>query len=165
MKRVQNILIVLLIMASAGALVAQEPFLDERREQLESLRIWKMTEFMELTSEQSTVFFPKLHEFEQSLREQQKQQEILLKKIHGRLDNREQEFTQAEVDQLIIDLMKLQKHILEKRQKFMQSLESDLRPEQQAKYIIFESQFKHRLMRMMRSPENRGPAPHSRRRK
>lgn len=165
MKRVRCILILVLITASTGALLAQEPFMDERRERLESLRIWKMTEFMELTSEQSIVFFPKLQAFEKSLREQQEQQEILLREINDRLENQEEEFTQAEVDQLIKDLMKMQKHILEKRQKFMDSLEDDLRPEQQAKFIIFESQFKNRLMRMMHPPENGGPVPHSKRRK
>jgi len=164
MKRMRSVLILLLIMATAGALMAQAPFTEERREQLESLRIWKMTEFMKLSPEQSTLFFPKLRAFEESLREDQDQQRVLMRKVHSRLENPQEEFTQAEVDQLIRDLMKMEKQILDKRQTFMHSLENDLSPDQQARFIIFESQFKHRLMRMMHSPQNGGPAPRNRRR-
>jgi hypothetical protein len=62
MKKVIIILLINLLLTPI-IMLGQEDFMPpmnpERREQMEALRIWKMTEFLDLTSDQSVSFFPK----------------------------------------------------------------------------------------------------------
>ena len=78
MKNNWLLLISLILLGFTGQLAAQPHSFDEskismaeRHEKMETLRIYKMTEFLELTPEQSEKFFPRLKQYENNVRKMQ----------------------------------------------------------------------------------------------
>ena len=69
------VLIAGILIFSVEPLLAQPPMgsvgKEKMRERIETLRLWKMIEFLDLSSEQSDEFLPLLHEFQKAQKENQ----------------------------------------------------------------------------------------------
>ena len=139
------------------------PMNPERRERMESLRIWKMTEFLELSSDQSVLFFPKLREYEESIRSDQEGQREIIRRINEKIEREADRISEEDVRKYTQQMTDFEKKIIDKKQKFILDLSDVLTPEQQMKFIIFDSNFRNRLMKML-NPEDRPMGPQSRRR-
>jgi Spy/CpxP family protein refolding chaperone len=143
------ILIVLVIpfsqVSSQHELLMQE--IEGRRERLETMRIWKMTEFLDLSTEQSEKFFPMLREFEENVREEQKKQRKLISEIYTDYTP-----TESDVEKLISQLADSERNIINTKEKFIISLSEVLTPEQQIKYIVFDIRFRSDLVKSLQGP-------------
>jgi Spy/CpxP family protein refolding chaperone len=143
-----------------GFINAQEDFMGpmdpDRRERMETLRIWKMTEFLDLTTEQSTKFFPKLKEFKESIRSDQDKQRKIMIEIHKLVNDKDYKSSYADVKNYAKQLSELEKSIITKKEAFIIDTGDILTADQQMEYIIFERRFRSRLMKALYQHEGPG---------
>ena len=125
---------------------------DLRRDQLENLRIWKMTEFLELTPEQSEKFFPKLRMHDNSIKELKNSQKDKIKTVHQQIrEDKNYSFESGEIKKIVHDISSVEIQIIKKNEEFILSLNNILTSGQIIKYMIFEQRFRGHLINEMKS--------------
>ena len=134
------------------------PMNPERREQMEALRIWKMTEFLGLTSDQSIRFFPKLKEMEAGIRKNLDKQRDIMIEINKLTEDPKYKANPADVKKYAYRLAELEKEIVTDKENFIISCADVLTTEQQLKFMTFENRFRSRLMRSL-SPSDEPKTP------
>jgi len=156
MKKILGVTVIIVFLCT-GFINAQEDFMGpmnpDRRERMESLRIWKMTEFLDLTTEQSTKFFPKLKEFRESISDDRDRQRKIMIEIHKLVKDEDYKSSQADVKKYAKQLSELEKNIISKKEAFIIDTGDVLTADQQMKYIIFDNRFRNRLMKALYHPE------------
>lgn len=156
MKKILGLTLIIIFLC-VGFINAQEDFMGpmdpDRRERMETLRIWKMTEFIDLTTEQSTQFFPKLKEFRESISDDRNRQRKIMIEIHKLVNDEDYKSSHADVKKYAKQLSKLEKNIITKKEAFIIDTGDVLTADQQMKYIIFENRFRNRLMRALYQPD------------
>lgn len=169
MKSMIKFLLIVLILVPVCNVFAQDDFWkgskQHRRERMESLRIWKMTEFLDLSTDQSAKFFPELKEFEKNIKIQQDKQKTLMMEIHEKTMESDYSPSESDVKKLARSLAEIERDIISQKEKFIISLSSILTSEQQVKYVIFEQQFRNRMMKMLHLPNNQIKGEKERRQK
>ncbi|MBU0711096.1 hypothetical protein KJ762_00950 [bacterium] len=155
------VLIGLFILGTAAQ--AQDDFMEpmdpDRREQMEALRIWKMTEYLELSTEQSILFFPRLKEFEDIIHDNQNRQRDIMKSIYELLKDENYTTTEKDVKNYAKQLAGLEKEISNQKEAFITSIGDVLTKDQQLKFIVFDNRFRNRLMRSIYQPQGHGKGP------
>jgi len=156
--------IVLIGLFIQGTVVmAQDDFMEtmdpDRREQMEALRIWKMTEYLELSTEESIQFFPRLKEFEDIIHENQNRQRNIMKSIYELLKDENYTTTEKDVKNYAKQLADLEKEISNQKEAFIISIGDVLREDQQLKFIVFDNRFRNRLMRSICQPPGHEKSP------
>ena len=122
-------------------------------DKIQTLRMWKMTEVLDLSEEQASRFFP-------ALKEMQKEQETARQRL-VELSNEVEDALAEKADTIqilgIIDEMISMKKIeAESEIKFFTKARSILSVEQQAKYVIFERDFRKKMMDLIRDSRKDG---------
>ena len=156
MKKILGLTLILVFLC-IGFINAQEDFMGpmdpDRRERMETLRIWKMTEFLDLSTEQSTQFFLKLKEFKESIRDDRDKQRKIMIEIHKLVNDEDYKSSQADVKKYAKKLSELEKNIITKKEAFVSDIGDVLTADQQMKYLIFENKFRNRLMKTLYQKE------------
>ncbi len=139
-------------------LVAQEPY-DKKdpREIIEKVRIYKLTEALDLTEEQTTKFFPHLKEMRKTEQEFQKQRLELIQKLRDLLKNNTPE---QEIVNVLNKFQEIHKKRITAQMKEIEDLRQILTPVQQAKFMIFQEDFEREireLIREVRKGRNKPP--------
>jgi Spy/CpxP family protein refolding chaperone len=115
---------------------------------LDAIRIWKLTEALKLTEEQTVTFLPLVQIHERKLREAQR--EIQGITAEGRNLLKQENISQKDVDKLIKRYTAKQTEIFRIKQDFVKTLPQYLTPEQQLLYIGFEARFRKELREFMK---------------
>ena len=133
------------------------PLQDRRRgNRLEMMKMWQLTEKLELTEEQASKFFPKYNALEKELRELGKEQRELfgeMKKMMGE----DKEVTDKDLKRITKKVSELEQQKIDRKQDFFEDLDDFLSPGQRAKYYGFELWFKDELRRGLRERGKMGP--------
>ncbi|MBO8130849.1 MAG: hypothetical protein H0Z29_04935 [Candidatus Marinimicrobia bacterium] len=119
-----------------------------KAERLRTIKIWKLTEYLDLTEDQSTRFFPRFNNLEDIIRDKYKEKMYLVKKIEEEIDKKDGSITSREVNSYIDKLYGIDKDIINEKEKFIRGLSDILTPEQQLKYLIFEDKFRMQMMKV-----------------
>jgi len=131
----------------AQTLLAQ-PHMDlERREmmreRIETLKLWKMIEFMDLSPEQSDEFLPQLREFQKAQKELEMGRRQLFKELEEELESKEPD--EKKLRQIILGLEKNKEELERERKNFLTNSRKTLTPIQGAKLLLFEHTFEKQL--------------------
>ncbi|UCG93387.1 MAG: Spy/CpxP family protein refolding chaperone [candidate division WOR-3 bacterium] len=114
---------------------------------IEEVRIWRITQELDLTSEQATQLFPKLHEFRKVERDFRKQRMQLLSEmrilLHRGASN--QEIRNVVEQYRAVHIKKIEQEV-----KSLKEMEKILTPVQQAKFLIFEDEFTREILDMIK---------------
>jgi len=126
---------------------------ENPRQRLEMLRVWKMTEYLELDESQAARFFPAL----QSMQERRYALDSTTISLHGiiRTELQEGEVNQQQVNNWRQEILNNQEQKVRIQREFMETLPEYLTAEQQAKYLIFEQQFQQILWDIIREDRER----------
>lgn len=129
-------------------LVAQEP-IDKKdpREIIEKVRIYKLTEALDLTEEQTTKFFPHLKEMRKTEQEFQKQRLELIQKLRDLIKNNAPE---QEIVNVLNKFQEIHKKRMAAQMKEIEDLRQILTPVQQAKFMIFQEDFEREIRELIR---------------
>ncbi|MGQ9534035.1 MAG: hypothetical protein ACUVTF_02220 [bacterium] len=142
MKRLAFLLVPLLV------LLAQESF-DKRdpREIIEKVRMYKLTETLDLTEEQTAKFFPHLKEMRKNEQDFQDQRMVLLQELRNLVKRSARE---QEIIDVLNKLQELQKKRMTYQMQEIESLKKILTPVQQAKFLIFQEDFEREIRELIR---------------
>ena len=148
----KSLLLILLILVPA-ILFAQPRGMrgqkkNPRREQIEMLRIWKMTEELDLTEEQAGSFFTRLRVDDKNIDELELERQSIFQELH-------KEAMEGGIDGKILDekierISVIEIKILRNRVDFIKNMDDLLSPVQRAKLMVFRHRFRGRMENMMR---------------
>jgi Spy/CpxP family protein refolding chaperone len=156
-----KLLVILTMTAVAGLAIAQPPSMPENgpmrekvRERLKTMKIWKLTEEVGLSSEQSEKFFPLYNRHEKAIEEIDARRGELINRLE-RLAN-SQEASDKEISELSDQLESFPRSMMEERARFFKEAGSILGPRQLAKLMVFEERFRERLQQFVRDIRREG---------
>jgi len=154
MKKILLLAGMILILLPAGGVFAQghPPSADERsdrgeerekiRENIETLRMWKLLEALDLTSEQSDKFLPVLKDFQKARRNFEDQRRDLLKQLETALQSAPED---KQLKEILADLENNREQFQTELDRYMNQSKTILTIEQQAKLALFEDQFERKM--------------------
>ena len=148
MRIFKSVLVLLILMFSTQVFAQPgpngEPRMREKmKERIKTLKIWKLTEEVDLTSDQSEKFFPIYKDFQKGLMELEEKRFRLLREL-DELSNADDVNDQSlknkmdEIEAIHDDHKKL-------HTAFLKDTGSILSVKQQARLLIFEERFKNRM--------------------
>ena len=117
---------------------------EEIRKRIELIRMWKLTEELDLTEETGAKLFPILHTFDEKRRELHKERHTIMNELRKALENvaTSDEEIEAAMDKLDENALAVSDLLRQQRQE----LKGVLSPRQQAKFVLFQREF-HREIR------------------
>lgn len=139
-------LLVLIVLAamflSTSAMAADSPK-TEAMKRIEMLRIWRLTDLLELSAQDGPRIFPIIQEYDQKIHNHSVEKDKLLAQVYAELAK-----TEPDDKMLSGSVEKILKHdnsIREIRIEMYHKLKVVLTPEQLAKYMIFEISFQQEM--------------------
>jgi Spy/CpxP family protein refolding chaperone len=145
MKKLTLITLILLV---AGAALAQPGFRgkdrpwrqgEHPREMVESFKLFKMTEFLDLSEEQTTKVFPLMADMSKA---QEQHREAMREKMQElRKMLRDEDASDREAARLALEIHDLRGEIHARMHEMQGDLMDLLDDEQKAQYIVFENRF------------------------
>ncbi len=132
---------------------------EAMREKIETLRMFKMIEALDITQEQSMQFFPLLNEFNDKKQEIHQENVELTKQLRDLLHNSSTK--DSDIKSILDEMKSNRDKIHQLENDFFSDTEKILSIKQQAKYIIFQIEFQKELrgiinnIRAQKQGENR----------
>ncbi|UCB53423.1 MAG: periplasmic heavy metal sensor [Candidatus Zixiibacteriota bacterium] len=126
------------------------------RENIETLRMYKLLEALDLTSEQSAEFLPALKEFQDSKRKFHEDRRAFLKELEDALESEEND--EKKLEQTLTALESTREEFQAEFTEFLEKARTMLTLQQRARLQLFEERFERRLrdsIRQMRGKEHR----------
>jgi Spy/CpxP family protein refolding chaperone len=142
---------------------AGRPGPGEGRRLIETIKIWKMTEALNLTEDQAAKLFPKLTQLEASRREFHGRQRLLRDALAELL--RQRPLREIEIKTRLEELDRTEIDFKGRERSVMGELRSILSLEQQARLALFEERFEMEMRRTIQDLRQRrhglppGPGP------
>ncbi len=142
--------ILVLSLILIGSCLAQPPEMDGRmkKQNMDAIRIWKLTEVLELSEEQVVTFLPLVQIHERKLKEINGEIRVLAKEAY--LLKEKGDVSQKQVDKFTKKYAAKHSEAQKIKSEFIQSLSGHLTPEQQLIYLGFESRFRSDLRDYMK---------------
>ena len=116
-----------------------------RSEKMESMMIWRLTDHLELSSDQAEKFFPRFREHREDMRQLGKDEREDYEQIREKISG-DKELSRSEVRKVIDRVADLRKKRVELETKFVLGMDDILTPNQMVKLGVF----KERMMREMK---------------
>jgi Spy/CpxP family protein refolding chaperone len=154
MKRMLIPIFLILLLIPAGLVFSQGPpsSTDERpgrredrekiRENIETLRVWKLLEALNLTEEQSTKFLPALKEFQTAKKSFEDRRKDLLEELETTLNAGPND---KKLTEILTEMENNRKQFLVATDSYLEKAKSILTIEQQAQLFLFEDKFERRI--------------------
>ena len=147
-------MLLLIIIILAPAILFAQPRgmrgqkMSPRREQIAMLRIWKMTEELELTEDQAGRFFPRLRTDDKNIEELEMERQSIFRELHK--EAMKGGMADKDLNEKIESISAIEVIILRNRVDFIKNLDDLLSPDQRAKLMVFRHRFRDRMENMMR---------------
>jgi len=143
--------LLLLTLFLVGHCLAQPPEMEGRMnsQNMDAIRIWKLTEVLELTEDQVSTFLPLVQIHERRLREIQREIKALSREAYAAMEKGE--VSQKEVDKFIKSYAEKQAETYKIKNEFIKSLPDHLTPKQQLIFLGFETRFRSELREYMKN--------------
>ena len=127
---------------------------DKIRENIETLRMWKLLEALDLTSEQSTQFLPVLKEFQEAKQRFGEGRERLFGELESTLDSENPDHRKLQESLAGLDSARTAFH--QDIEHFFAESRKMLSPEQLARLYLFEERFEKKLRESIQEMRGRG---------
>jgi Spy/CpxP family protein refolding chaperone len=138
----------------------QRRMTQERREELRRKvdLIWqqKLTERLNLTEEEKTKVFPLLQQYQEQQRAVRQENRQLVRELEGKIKARASE---KELKKTIRDLEENERKLQEMKEEGFHELAKILPVEKQAQYIVFQSEFRREMHRLIQKARHREGGP------
>ncbi len=128
-------------------LFAQPSDDQDPRAVIEKIRIWRLTQELDLSTEQTAMLFPKLNELRKIEKTYYEQKRLILVQLKDLLDRRasDEELTVVLSRHQAMNRQKIEMQIAK-----MAEIKKILTPVQQARYLIFEDEFSREIREMIK---------------
>ncbi|MBA7617756.1 MAG: hypothetical protein GH143_09920 [Calditrichaeota bacterium] len=113
------------------------------RDRLSTVKMWKITEYLDLSEEQAGKFFPRTREHQKEMNELIEQRRQLYEDFQQQIDDGK--VGAGDADRYIAETARLDKALIELRAKHIQGLKDILSDEQLARFAIFDEHFRRQI--------------------
>jgi DNA repair exonuclease SbcCD ATPase subunit len=124
------------------------PMRERIRERIKTIKIWRLTEAVELTSEQSEKFFPIYNEFQDAMENLEKEKQETLRRLESMTDD--PETSDKDIKGLITEIGEFDRRSAELQKGFFDNVSDVISTRQLGKLLVFEENFKRRLQEVIR---------------
>ncbi len=121
---------------------------ERLRQEIETMKMWKMLEVLNLSQEQSDRFLPAYRELQNQHKDFGEKRENLLRSLELALG--EEKPDEAKIKDIFGQLEKERAQMDEAERKFRERTQQILTLEQQAKLMLFEDRFEKKMMEIIR---------------
>ncbi|HVP37535.1 MAG TPA: periplasmic heavy metal sensor [Terriglobales bacterium] len=126
---------------------------ERLREEIDTMKMWKMLEVLDLSQEQSDKFLPVWREMQKAQKDFREKRENLLKSLEAILGAEKPD--EGKIRDILGQLEKERSRFDDIQQNFRQKAQEILTLEQQAKLVLFEDRFEKRMMEIIRQYRER----------
>jgi len=143
----------LLLFLTGRPVFAQDDIIPEKqREKVKQIRIWKLTDKLNLTEEQSARFFALYNRHSDDMEALRMER----KKILNELKDNVNSWSESKITDKLAQIDEIEQKMVTRRKEFLKSTESVLTVQQRAELVIFETEFLKDLAKMIeKRRENR----------
>lgn len=124
------------------------PMREKVRQRIEMVKIWKLTEAVGLTAQQSERFFPIYNQHQKKMEEIDDRRMNLVNDLGKLLDDPKS--SDKEIQQIADKLREIPQQMMSERQKFQEDISPILSVRQQMKLMLFEERFRQQLQETIR---------------
>ena len=125
-----------------------------RSERMESMVIWRLTDHLELSSDQAEKFFPRFREHRENIKQLgEDEREIYVSVREQIADNKE--LSKADVKKTIDRVSKFRKDRVDLETKFVLGMDDILTPNQMVKLGVFKERMMHEMRDEMRDKKGK----------
>ena len=138
----------ILFLCLFSGLLAQDNVMEKRKQRsdrMESMLVWRLTEELDLSSEQAEKFFPLHREHRKEILRIREQERVYFEELREKIYD-DKELTKADAENTIDRVSALRKKLLELESSFILGLNDVLSPNQMIKLSVY----KEMLMEEMR---------------
>lgn len=128
---------------------------EEIRKKIETIRMWRMTEELKLDPATSGKLAAQIGSFDQKRRELMREQRESMQALRQSLTAQKPD--EAKLKQLLDTLEKNHRAMQELRTSESRSIREILTVEQQARYVIFQQEFRREMRGMIKGARGNGP--------
>ena len=135
---------ILSIMLLSLTMVIGQPdqtVVKEKKEKMEMMMAWKLTEHLKLTNEEAEKFFPRFREHRETMGAFTDKEKKLNAEIKEKIE-RGDALSNNDLDKLLDELSGLERKRIKEKKSFIDGLEGHLNNVQRAKLIGFEHRFR-----------------------
>jgi len=135
---------ILSIMLLSVTMVIGQPeqaVVKEKKEKMEMMMAWKLTEHLKLTNEEAEKFFPRFREHRETMGAFTDKEKKLNSEIKEKIE-RGDALSNNDLDKLLDELSGLERKRIKEKKLFIDGLEGHLNNVQRAKLIGFEHRFR-----------------------
>jgi len=135
---------ILSIMLLSVTMVIGQPeqaVVKEKKEKMEMMMAWKLTEHLKLTNEEAEKFFPRFREHRETMDAFTDKEKKLNSEIKEKIE-RGDALSNNDLDKLLDELSGLERKRIKEKKSFIDGLEGHLNNVQRAKLIGFEHRFR-----------------------
>jgi len=148
----KSFLLFFLMVFFSVSILAQEvdlPPLEGERSyrMIEAIKIWKLTEVLDLKGEQMEKFFPKLRKLEEHRKDTIKERRRLLGKLRELIEDKESD---KKIMNIIKKISEFDKKKKEDEENLRKEVMSVLNVKQQAELLLFEERFEAEIRKIIK---------------
>ena len=125
-----------------------------RSERMESMVIWRLTDHLELSSEQAEKFFTRFREHREEIKQLDNDQREIYDATREQMDG-DKKLSEADVKKTIDRVAKLRKERVELETKFILGMDDILSPDQMIKLGVFKERMMHEMREEMRDKKGK----------
>jgi predicted nucleic acid-binding Zn-ribbon protein len=124
------------------------PMREKIRERIKTIKIWRLTEAVELTSEQSEKFFPIYNKFQDAMENLEREKQETLQRLDS--TTRDPESSDEDIRSLISQVGDFDRRSAEIRKAFSDDVSDVISIRQLGRLLAFEENFRRRLQETIR---------------
>ena len=114
---------------------------ERKKDKMEMMMAWRLTEHLKLTNEQAEKFFPLFREYREKIKSLSQKEKSLNKELREKID-RGDTISNSELEKLLSSISELEQNKLNSKKSVISNLEGKLNNLQRAKMIGFEHRFR-----------------------
>ena len=139
MKNITLSIMFLLVSMVTGQ--SEKALVKEKKEKMEMMMAWKLTEHLKLTNKEAEKFFPRFREHRETMNSFTDKEKKLNAEIKEKIE-RGDALSNNDLDKLLDELSGLERKKIKEKKSFIDGLEGHLNNVQRAKLIGFEHRFR-----------------------
>ena len=130
---------------------------QKMRDRISTVKMWKLTEYLDLSEEQAEKFFPRTREHQKEIDKIVQQRRQHYEDFQQKIDDGGIEA--RDVDQYVAETARLDKALIDLRTRHLQGMKDLLNDEQLARFAVFNEYFRRQIGQYLREelqPEGTG---------
>ncbi len=136
-------LVAVLLFSFVASSMAVDPKKADAMRRIQLLRVWRLTEVLDLSQEKAAKVFPIIQRFDEEFQTKAEAKEKAVARMEAEL--KKQQPSANKLQELTATILSLEKESMDVRETMYKELAEVLTPEELSRYLIFEIDFQNEI--------------------